>query len=86
MQKAANVFAHVEPEIKAQAELVLNQLGIPISNAIGLFLQQVILHGGIPFEMKLPYKKPISIGAMNATDLSTVLEKRICRFRRRSSS
>lgn len=57
MARTSNVFARVEPEIKDQAEQVLNQLGIPMSNAIGLFLRQVVLQRGIPFEMKLPEKK-----------------------------
>jgi len=57
MARTSNVFARVDPEIKDQAEQVLNQLGIPMSNAIGLFLRQVVLQRGIPFEMKLPEKK-----------------------------
>lgn len=56
MARTSNIFARVEPEIKEQAEQVLNQLGIPMSNAIGLFLRQIVLQRGIPFEMKLPEK------------------------------
>jgi len=75
MQRTANVFARVEPEIKQQAEQVLSLLGIPMSNAIGLFLRQIIMQRGIPFDMKLPVRKPTAIGAMNATELSAELEK-----------
>lgn len=75
MQRTSSVFARVEPEIKEQAEQVLSQLGIPMSNAIGLFLRQIIMHRGIPFDMKLPAQKPIAIGAMNATELNAELEK-----------
>ena len=75
MQRTSSVFARVEPEIKEQAEQVLNLLGIPMSNAIGLFLRQVIMQRGIPFDMKLPDRKPVAIGAMNATELNTELEK-----------
>jgi addiction module RelB/DinJ family antitoxin len=75
VQRTSSVFARVEPEIKEQAEYVLSRLGIPMSNAIGLFLRQVIIHKGIPFEMKLPTQKPTAIGAMNATELNTELEK-----------
>jgi len=75
MQRTSNVFARVEPEIKDQAEKVLNQLGIPMSNAIGLFLRQIIMHRGIPFDMKLPNRKPVAIGAMDATALNVELEK-----------
>ena len=38
----------IDPELKNQAESVLGQLGIPMSNAIGLFLRQVVLQQGIP--------------------------------------
>jgi addiction module RelB/DinJ family antitoxin len=75
LQRTSNVFARVEPEIKTQAEVVLNQLGIPMSNAIGLFLRQVIMQRGIPFEMKLPNREPVSIGAMTALELNAELEK-----------
>ncbi|MCL2050481.1 MAG: type II toxin-antitoxin system RelB/DinJ family antitoxin [Lachnospiraceae bacterium] len=75
MQRTANVFARVEPDIKEQAEYVLNQLGIPMSNAIGLFLRQIIMQRGIPFEMKIPTREPVAIGAMNAEALNAELEK-----------
>jgi len=75
MQRTSNVFARVEPEIKEQAEQVLSQLGIPMSNAIGLFLRQIIMHRGIPFDVKLPARKPVAIGTMNAVELNAELEK-----------
>ena len=58
MARTSNVFARVEPEIKEQAEQVLDQLGIPMSSAVGMFLRQVVLHQGIPFEIKLQKKAP----------------------------
>ena len=63
MSKTSSVFARVEPEIKEQAEQVLEQLGIPMSNAIGLFLNQVVLQRGIPFEIKLPFSNKIILDA-----------------------
>ena len=64
MSKTANVFARVEPEIKDQAENVLDQLGIPLSSAISMFLRQVVLQNGIPFEVKLPRKEPLAYGSL----------------------
>ena len=75
MQRTSNVFARVEPEIKMQAEQVLNQLGIPMSNAIGLFLRQIIMQRGIPFDMKLPNRTPVALGSMTAVELNAELEK-----------
>ena len=74
MQRTSSVFARVEPEIKEQAEQVLNKLGIPMSNAIGLFLRQIIIQKGIPFEVKLPAQMPVSIGAMSVAELNNELE------------
>jgi DNA-damage-inducible protein J len=62
MARTSNIFARVEPEIKEQAEQVLQQLGIPMSNAIGLFLRQVVMQRGIPFDVKLQQNKPLFIG------------------------
>ena len=47
MTRKANVFARVEPELKEQAELILNKLGIPMSNAVGMFLKQIVLQSKI---------------------------------------
>ena len=55
MARTANVFARVEPELKEQAERVLDQLGIPMSNAVGMCLRQIVLQKGIPFEMKIDF-------------------------------
>ena len=64
MARTANVFVRVEPELKEQAESVLDQLGIPMSNAVGMFLRQVVLQKGIPFEMKLPRTAPLAYGSL----------------------
>lgn len=75
MARTSNIFARVEPEVKEQAERVLEQLGIPMSNAIGLFLRQVVMQRGIPFDMKLPQTKPISIGTLTAEQFNAEIEK-----------
>ena len=49
--KKASVFTRVSPELKEQAEAVLDKLQIPITTAINMFLQQVVNHQGIPFEV-----------------------------------
>ena len=47
--KTANVIARVEPEIKVQAEEILNKLGIPVSVVINALYHQIIYTNGIPF-------------------------------------
>ena len=62
--RTANVYTRVDPDTKEQAEHILNQLGIPMSNAIGMFLKQVVIQRGMPFEMKLPAAAPVAMGAL----------------------
>lgn len=63
--RTASVYTRVDPETKEQAEKILAQLGIPMSNAVGMFLKQIVIHRGIPFEMKLPSATPVSIGELS---------------------
>lgn len=55
--RTSSIFVRVEPEVKEQSEQVLDQLGISMSNAVSMFLRQIVLHQGIPFAMKLPERK-----------------------------
>jgi len=75
MTKTSNILVRLDPDLKAQAEAVLNQLGIPVSNAVNLFLKQVVLQRGIPFEIKLPSEKPVSMTELTAVDLDRELQK-----------
>ena len=75
MARTSNVFARVEPEVKEQAESILNQLGIPISNAVGMFLRQVVIQRGIPFDIKLPANKPISVSELTKEQLNAEIAK-----------
>ncbi len=52
--KTANVTARVQPEIKVQAEKVLEQLGIPVSVLIDSLYRQIIMTNGIPYSLSVP--------------------------------
>lgn len=52
--KTANVMARVEPDIKEQAERILEQLGIPVSTVINAMYRQIIMRQGIPFSVTIP--------------------------------
>ena len=51
--KTANVTARIKPEIKSEAEEILENLGIPVSVFIDMTYRQVIAHRGIPFSLTL---------------------------------
>ena len=58
MRKTANLYVRIEPEVKEQAENIFAMLGIQASAAISMFYKQVILHGGLPFDVKIPEDLP----------------------------
>ena len=54
MEKTATLNLRVNPKVKQRAEDVLTRLGIPMSTAIDMYLNQIYLTGGIPFSVTLP--------------------------------
>ncbi len=54
MAKTATIQARVDPEIKKNAQKILSALNISMSEAISIYLKQVTLYKGIPFEIKIP--------------------------------
>ena len=75
MPKTSNVFARVEPELKEQAEAVLNEIGLPMSNAITLFLRQLVLRRGIPFTVNVPPALPPYLDLLTSEQFDAELEK-----------
>jgi len=73
--KTSNIFARVEPELKEQAEAVLSEIGLPMSNAITLFLKQVVLRRGVPFPVVLPPVLPPTLDMMTKEQFDAELEK-----------
>ena len=52
--KTASINVRIAPDTKAKAEQIFDKLGIGMSDAISMFLKQVIHHKGIPFELRVP--------------------------------
>lgn len=75
MEKTATLNLRVNPVVKEKAEIVF-QLGVPMSTAIDMYLNQISLTGGIPFPVSLP-KAPVSIHAdsMTTEEIHQKLEK-----------
>ena len=74
MPKTASIYTRVEPELKEKVEQVLSSLGIPVANAINMFLHQVVLHKGIPFDIKQPVH-PLDISMMSKEELNMKIER-----------
>ena len=56
MNKNANISARIDPATKIQAQGILRHLNMTMSDAVGIFLKQVVLNKGIPFDVKIPNK------------------------------
>lgn len=66
MHKIATINARIEPDLKTQAESILNNIGLSSAEAIRLFYKQVCLNKGLPFAVKIPNAKTAK--AMQAAD------------------
>ena len=54
MGKTATIQTRVDPTVKHNAQIILKKLNISMSEAISMYLSQITLHRGIPFEIKIP--------------------------------
>jgi DNA-damage-inducible protein J len=71
--KTETVRARIEPKLKHDVEAVLSELGLSFSEAIELFLRQVKLNNGIPFEIKIPNK--VTLKTFQNTDKGKNLKR-----------
>lgn len=69
MRKTEIVHTRVSPETKAECDYIFNKLGITTSYAITIFLNQVSLRKGLPFEVILPEKEDLVSFAENVSSV-----------------
>lgn len=55
--KTASARALIDPEVKRQAESILKEIGLSVSNSVELFYRQVVAQRGLPFELQVPNEK-----------------------------
>ncbi len=75
MAKTDTLHIRIEPIVKQRAEETLNDLGLSITEAINVFLNQVILNDGIPFEIRKPKFNKETIQALEDTKNGKNLSK-----------
>jgi DNA-damage-inducible protein J len=54
----------IDEDVKREASELLNGLGLNLSDAVNIYLRQIILQRRIPFEIKYPEYKDEVIAAM----------------------
>ena len=55
-------------DVKDKAVAILNELGLDLSTAVGMFLRQTIRERGIPFELSLNTPNSITAAAMKEAE------------------
>lgn len=71
--RSANVIARVEPEVKEQAEDILNQIGIPVSTAINMLYREIILWKGLPFRPSIPAAGPKAVDELSKEEFDSMM-------------
>lgn len=75
MANTSAVYARIDSNLKDSAEGILSKLGISPSSAIQMLYSQIVLQNGMPFDLRLPTSKPLSVGAMSREQLDAELQK-----------
>jgi DNA-damage-inducible protein J len=60
MPKKGSINVRIEPALKERAEQIFAALGVSTSDAIGMFLRQVVLRRGMPFDLSIPNAETIA--------------------------
>ena len=64
--KVAEIRSRIEPDLKENATRILASCGLNVSDAIRLFLHQVVAQNGLPFAVKAP--NAVTRAAMQEAD------------------
>lgn len=72
--KTANVMARVEPQVKEQAEEIMDMLGIPVSVVINTLYKQIIMTRSIPFSLSVP-KVPVARDELDDAAFYAMMER-----------
>lgn len=66
MAKTAVIRARIEPELKIDAEYILQELGLTPTEAVTLFYRQIKMTRSLPFPIKLP--NDVTVKTFQKTD------------------
>ena len=82
--KTANVTARIQPNIKEQAEAILERLGLPVSVFIDMTYRQVIMRDGVPFSLDIP-DKLATRDSITQAEFNTMMQTGLAQAKRNDS-
>ncbi len=59
MAKTAAITVRLDPQVKREAQAVLDKLGLTTTQAVSLFFKQISLNKGLPFAVEIPNEETI---------------------------
>ena len=71
--KTANILARIEPDIKSQAEEIMNELGVPASVVINMLYKQIIITKSIPFSISLT-TRPKAVEELSKAEFDSMMQ------------
>ena len=71
----ATISTRVDDQIKSDAEKIADEIGIPVSTAINIFLKRFIANRGFPFDVVVP--KSITTPIMDVEMLDASVKQAI---------
>ena len=77
MANTSAVYVRMDSTLKNDAESILAQLGISPSSAVQMLYSQIILHRGLPFDLRLPQSEPVFETTMTREEIDLELLKGI---------
>ena len=83
-KKTANVTARIQPNIKEQAEAILDRLGIPVSVFIDMTYRQVIMRDGVPFSLDIP-DKLVTRDSITQAEFDTMMQTGLAQAKKNDS-
>ncbi len=63
---SVNMSIRVDPELKAQAEQVLSQLGMNMTGTINMFLRQIVRDQAVPLSLSLSSEQSLYADLLRA--------------------
>ncbi len=73
MAKSSSMTIRINPKLKTEADNILNYLGLTTSEAVSIFLRQVVLKKGIPFEITaLQFNNETLIAMQEAKEIANI--------------
>ena len=75
MANTSAVYARIDTTLKDRAEGILSQLGISPSSAIQMLYSQLVLRKGMPFDLRLPPERILSLDDMTKEQFDREIQK-----------